>query len=97
MTKSARAWGKTMRQRTLNGVLAGAVLGLFGLLAATAYTEIRQADAGLSCASQNSVIGKPPGACEKCLATGCDAGQKPQTIAASRRPAGLTARRFTGS
>lgn len=86
-----------MRQRTLNGVLAGAVLGLFGLLAATAYSEIRQADAGLSCASQNSVIGKLAGACEKCLAISCDAGQKPQTIAASRRPAGLTARRFTGS
>lgn len=86
-----------MRQRTLNGVLAGAVLGLFGPLAATAYTEIKQADARLSCASQNCVIGKPPGASEKCLAISCDAGQKPQTIAASRRPAGLTARRSTGS
>ncbi|TIW70037.1 MAG: hypothetical protein E5V58_24090 [Mesorhizobium sp.] len=86
-----------MRQRTLNGVLAGAVLGLFGLLAATAYTEIKQADVGISCASQNSVIGKPPGACENCLATSCDAGRKPQTVAASRRPVGPAARRSTGS
>jgi hypothetical protein len=42
-----------MRQRLLNGALAGALAALFCLLAATAYTEVKQDDAEASCALGN--------------------------------------------
>ncbi|GLS40170.1 hypothetical protein GCM10010869_57670 [Mesorhizobium tianshanense] len=52
-----------MRQRLLNGALAGALAALFCLLAATAYTEVRQDEAEARCTSEKPPSsGKRPGA-----------------------------------
>ncbi|CCV15779.1 hypothetical protein [Mesorhizobium sp. STM 4661] len=63
-----------MRQRLLNGALAGALAALFCLLAATAYTEVKRDEAEASCASENHTLkGKATG-CETCIARTCDTG-----------------------
>ncbi|MET2830732.1 hypothetical protein [Mesorhizobium shangrilense] len=50
-----------MRQRSLNSALAWALAALFCLLAATAYTEVRQDDAEASCVSESHAL-KPQAA-----------------------------------
>jgi hypothetical protein len=61
-----------MRQRLLNGALAGALAALFCLLAATAYTEVKQDDAEASCVAENPAIKRQAARCEICVATTCD-------------------------
>ncbi|SDA81650.1 hypothetical protein [Mesorhizobium qingshengii] len=56
-----------MRQRLLNGALAGALAALFCLLAATAYTEVKQDDAEASCASADHTLGQQAARCGNCL------------------------------
>ena len=62
-----------MRQRLLNGALAGALAALFCLLAATAYTEVKQDDAEVSCASANHTFLQQAARCGNCLAVTHDA------------------------
>jgi hypothetical protein len=62
-----------MRQRLLNGVLVGALAALFCLLAATAYTEVKQAEAEASCA-ENHTLNRQATRCEICVATTCHTG-----------------------
>ncbi|MCZ8544725.1 hypothetical protein OOJ09_11070 [Mesorhizobium qingshengii] len=57
-----------MRQRLLNGALAGALAALFCLLAATAYTEVKQDDAEARCASANHTFRQQAARCGNCLA-----------------------------
>lgn len=57
-----------MRQRLLNGALTGGLAALFCLLAATAYTEVKQDDAEASCASANHTFRRQADRCENCLA-----------------------------
>ncbi|UVK41062.1 hypothetical protein LHFGNBLO_002614 [Mesorhizobium sp. AR10] len=61
-----------MRQRLLNGALAGALAALFCLLAATAYTEVKQDEAETSCASESHTLKRQATKCEICVATTCD-------------------------
>lgn len=61
-----------MRQRLLNGALAGALAGLFCLLAATAYTEVKQDDAEAGCASANHAFPQQADRCENCVAATYD-------------------------
>ncbi|WP_256754349.1 hypothetical protein [Mesorhizobium sp. Mes31] len=61
-----------MRQRLLNGALAGALAALFCLLAATAYTEVKQDDAEVSCASANHTFLQQTARCGNCLAATYD-------------------------
>jgi hypothetical protein len=65
-----------MRQRLLNGVLPGSLAGLFCLLAATAYTEVRQGDGVAVCnfekRAQNQSLGQPAARCEIRMAATCD-------------------------
>ncbi|UDL88803.1 hypothetical protein LGH82_27405 [Mesorhizobium sp. PAMC28654] len=61
-----------MRQRLLNGALAGALAGLFCLLAATAYTEVRQDDTEANCASGNHALKSQAAGCKTCVAMPCD-------------------------
>ena len=63
-----------MRQRLLNGALAGALAGLFCLLAATAYTEVNQGDAKTDCISESHSRRPQPARCETCVSTPCDTG-----------------------
>ena len=63
-----------MRQRLLNGALAGALAGLFCLLAATAYTEVKQDDSAASCASENHTPNRQAAGCEICVVPPCDTG-----------------------
>ncbi|CCV08770.1 conserved exported hypothetical protein [Mesorhizobium metallidurans STM 2683] len=60
-----------MRQRLLNGALAGALAALFCLLAATAYTEVKQNQAEASCASETHTFKRQANRCENCVATTC--------------------------
>lgn len=64
-----------MRQRTLNGVLVGAVTGVFSLLAATAYTQIKEADSRIPCVSENPAASKPANRCESCPTVPCASEQ----------------------
>lgn len=61
-----------MRQRLLNGALAGALAALFCLLAATAYTEVKQDDAEASCAPANHTFRQQAARCGNCLAATYD-------------------------
>lgn len=61
-----------MRQRSLNSALAGALAALFCLLAATAYTEVKQDDVEANCASGNHVLKSQAAGCEICKAKPCD-------------------------
>lgn len=63
-----------MRQRLLNGALAGALAGLFCLLAATAYIEVKQGDADVGCAAENHTLEPQPARCEICVVPPCDSG-----------------------
>ncbi|MGX9115952.1 hypothetical protein ACWTU6_04540 [Mesorhizobium sp. BHbsci] len=63
-----------MRQRLLNGLLAGALAALFCLLAATAYTEVKHDEAEASCASENYTLNRQASRCEICVATTCHTG-----------------------
>lgn len=65
-----------MRQRTLNGVLVGAVTGVFCLLAATAYTQIKEADSRIPCVSENPTVSKPANRCESCPTVPCASEQR---------------------
>lgn len=63
-----------MRQRLLNGALAGALAAVFCLLAATAYTEVKQAEAEARCASENHILERQTSGCEIRVAATCDTG-----------------------
>lgn len=63
-----------MRQRLLNGALAGALAGLFCLLAATAYIEVKQDHAEVDCASENHTLDRQAARCEICVVPPCDSG-----------------------
>ena len=63
-----------MRQRLLNGALAGALAALFCLLAATAYTEVKQDDVEAGCASENHTLDRQAARCEICVVPPCDSG-----------------------
>ena len=63
-----------MRQRMLNGALAGALAGLFCLLAATAYEEVKQDHAEVGCASENHTIERQAARCEFCVMPPCESG-----------------------
>ncbi|WP_287330107.1 hypothetical protein [Mesorhizobium sp.] len=63
-----------MRQRLLNGLLVGALAALFCLLAATAYTEVKQDEAEASRASENHTLNRQAIRCEICVATTCHIG-----------------------
>ena len=63
-----------MRQRLLNGALAGALAGLFCLLAATAYEEVKQDDAEVGCASENHTLDRQAARCEICVVPPCESG-----------------------
>jgi len=62
-----------MRQRLLNGALAGALACLFCLLAATAYTEVKQDDAEASCVSESHALKPQAARREISVATPCGA------------------------
>ncbi|WP_421916712.1 hypothetical protein [Mesorhizobium sp.] len=62
-----------MRQPLLNGVLVGALAGLFCLLAATAYTEAKHDDAEASCVSENRGVKPRAARCQTCVAAPCGA------------------------
>ena len=62
-----------MRQPLLNGVLVGALAGLFCLLAATAYTEVKHDDAEASCVSESHALKPQAARREIRVATPCGA------------------------
>jgi len=86
-----------MRQRSLNGVLMAAVGVVFCLLAATAYSQLKEAESRLACVSQSHGAGKAADGCENCPATSCGGGQRRQAFTAARRPGETTERQSTGS
>lgn len=53
-----------MRQRLLNGALAGALAALFCLLAATAYTEVKPDEAEVRCAFGKHTLKRQATGCE---------------------------------
>ena len=61
-----------MRQRMLNGALAGALAALFCLLAATAYTEVKHDDAEADCGSETHPLKPQVAGRESGVATSCD-------------------------
>ncbi|PDQ21633.1 hypothetical protein CN311_08250 [Mesorhizobium sanjuanii] len=63
-----------MRQRLLNGALAGALAALFCLLAATAYTEVKQGRAEAGCAFENHILERQAARCENCASAACGTG-----------------------
>ena len=65
-----------MRQRTLNGVLVGAVAIVFCVLAAAAYSAIREADYRSTCVLENRAGDEPATKCENCPVTRCAIGQR---------------------
>ena len=65
-----------MRQRTLNGALVAAVAIVFCVLAAAAYSAIREADSRTTCVAQNRTSGEPANRCENCPAMPCAFGHQ---------------------
>ncbi|TGT57393.1 hypothetical protein EN813_038860 [Mesorhizobium sp. M00.F.Ca.ET.170.01.1.1] len=104
MTMTAWHGRKTVRQLSLNNVVAATLAAVFCLLEATAYTQIKEADGHMGCVSRGRGIGTPAGSCAICPATilrgpagaasDCVRGEQAANSAIDRPELGMTPDRW---